>query len=219
MERTGHHCGKARSIKRISLLFLLLLSNFAAPLPAQVSSSSATGLLFEFAPSISDSAWQTVRAALVRNDLSKLLGRPVLLVQGNRVSKGTEFFAVIQIAFHGDCASGRDIGSGFEKGPLGWVYFVDGRIEPFVFVDCDRIATLLQRELREEPISERQRTMACAISHVVVHELTHIVTQNPNHQGAGSLKAHVTKADLLSSESDVTVGGAAGTYVRLDRRC
>lgn len=210
MGNNFHGGSEAVAIHRIVLVFLFLLSNATALALAQVPSSSTTGLLFEFSPSISDSRWQAVVTALVRNDLSKLFGHPVVLVQRKHISKGTEFSDVVQIALRGDCAVARDTGSTIDKGPLGWVYLVDGRIDPCVLVDCDRIATLLQRELRERPTSQRQHVMACAISHVIPHEQTHIVTQNPGHQVAGPLKGHVTKGDLLSGASDVLLDGAAG---------
>ena len=96
----------------------MLLSMFATatvPVAAEVPSSSTTGLLFDFSPSISDGGWQAVITALVRNDLSKLFGRPVLLARRRRVPKGTEFFDVVQVALSGDCAAGRDMSSAAEK--------------------------------------------------------------------------------------------------------
>jgi hypothetical protein len=39
--------------------------------------------------------------------------------------------------------------------------------------------------------------------------LTHIVTQNPGHQLAGPLKAHATKADLLSDVPEHRTDGAS----------
>src|SRR6516165_3834760 len=209
MENNFQRWNAPVSIQRIVLLLLLMLATATVHAAAEVPSSSTTGLLFDFSPPISDGAWQAIITALVRNDLSKLFGRTVLLVQRRRVPKGTEFFDVVQVALRGDCAAGRDISSAAEKGPLGWVYLVNGRIEQFVFVDCDQIAGMLQRELREKAISERQRVMAWAISHVIVHELTHIVTQNPGHQLAGPLKAHATKADLLSDVPEHRTDGAS----------
>ena len=209
MENNFQRWSAAIAIQRIVVLLLLMLATATVPAGAEISWSSTTGLLFDFSPSISEGGWQAVIRALVRNDLSKLFGRPVLLVQRRRVPKGTEFFDVVQVALRGDCAAGRDISSAAEKDPLGWVYLVNGRIEPFVFVDCDQIAGMLQRELREKAISERQRVMAWAISHVIVHELTHIVTQNAGHEIAGPRKAHATKADLLSGVPRHRTDGAS----------
>jgi hypothetical protein len=193
--------GQAISIRRIVVVALLLWSTATAL--AEIPTSSATGLLFDFSPLISDGGWQAILTALVRNDLSKLFGRPVLLLERRRLLKGTEFLEVVEVSLRGDCSLGWDAESAPAKGPLGWVYRVDGRIEPFLSVDCNRIARIVQPELRGMPISQRQRVMACAISHVILHELTHIVTQNPGHELTGPLKSPATKDDLLSAAIDV----------------
>jgi hypothetical protein len=97
-------------------------------------------------------------------------------------------------------------------GPVGWVYLVDGQILPFVFIDCDRTARALWPELRGRTSSERRQKMARAISRMVAHELTHIVTQNPNHSPAGVQKAHLRAGELLDAWPRATLVAAHGKY-------
>jgi hypothetical protein len=42
--------------------------------------------------------------------------------------------------------------------------------------------------------------MASAITHVIVHELGHIVTNDPGHQRTGLQKPRLTIADLIADE-------------------
>ena len=191
--------------------FSLVLATSAIPASvAAVPSSSATGLVFEFSRRVSGNFWQCVVGALGRMRLSKTVGRPVVLAQRKQLAKGTEFFDVVQVALRGDCASGRETGSTAGSTPLGWVNLVGGRIQPFIFVDCNQIARILERELRERPVSEREQVMACAVSYVIVHELIHIVTQDPGHPKTGPQKAHVTQPELLSGVSEIPRRDIAG---------
>lgn len=185
------------------ITFSLSLIVAAATTASTTPVASATALVFDFSRPVSDNAWQTVVAALARVDLSRLLGRRVVFVQRKRVAEGTEFLDVVQVALSGDCAAGRDFDSTASAGPLGWVYLASGRIQPFVFVDCSQIAKMLERDLRDRPLSERGRIMAYAISYVIAHELAHIATQYPGHEETGPLKPHATKMDLLSGVPDI----------------
>ena len=196
-------CNAVRLLLIVWFSLVLATSTIPASVAA-ASSSSATGLVFEFSRRVSGNFWQSVVGALGRMRLSKIVGRPVVLVQRKQLAKGTEFFDVVQVALRGDCASGRDTGSTAGSTPLGWVNVVGGRIQPFIFVDCNQIARILERELRERPVSERERVMACAVSYVIVHELIHIVTQDPGHPKTGPQKAHVTQPELLSGASEIS---------------
>ena len=81
-------------------------------------------------------------------------------------------------------------------GPLGWVYQVDGKILPFVFVDCDRIARTLWADLRGQTPAIRRQKLARAISRVIAHEITHIVTQDSGHRVQ---QAHLSAAELADA--------------------
>jgi hypothetical protein len=198
-----HRGRKAARVQRIASFFSFVLATAISASAARVPPSSTTALVFDFSRPISDSVWLAVVTTLARANLSGLLGHPVLLVQREQVSKGTEFLDVVQVALSGDCAAGRDFDSSAGRGPLGWVYLVSGRIQPFIFVDCNQIARNLRRELQDRPGSERKRAMACAVSNVIVHELAHIVTQDPGHTKTGPQKGHATQLDLLSGVREI----------------
>jgi hypothetical protein len=193
----------AARLSAIGLFLTLLVATAAGAhtAPAPTSDSSATALVFEFSRPVSEYAWQTIVTPLADADLSTMLGRRVVFVRRTEMPKGTEFLDIVQVALKGDCATGRDLDSAATGHPLGWVYLQDKRIQPFVFVDCNRIAKALERELRDLPPSRRARIMAYAISYVIAHELAHIATQSSGHSETGLLKPRATKMDLLAGIS------------------
>jgi hypothetical protein len=78
------------------------------------------------------------------------------------------------------------------------VYLSNGTISPFAFVDCDRIVHALTPDLLEKTVSIQQRRIAQALSHVIVHEVNHIATQETAHKPSGIQKAYFTRNDLLA---------------------
>ena len=95
------------------------------------------------------------------------------------------------------------------KGPLGWVRQVSGKIQPFIFVDCERIAQMLRTRSAGLDKYERRHAMAQAIAHVVIHEWIHIATQSPAHGERGITKQFLTAAELTAEPGNNTVATAS----------
>ena len=90
-------------------------------------------------------------------------------------------------------------------GPLGWVWQVSGKIQPFIFVDCERIAQVLRGRSAGLDQYERRHAMAQAIAHVVIHEWIHIATQSPAHGKRGITKAISLPEELTAEPRNNTV--------------
>jgi len=117
--------------------------------------------------------------------------------------EGMEFTLIYQIKLVGHCEIDATSNEQDAPGaPLGWVLMVNEEIQPFVYVDCDRLVQMLHRELRNKPTAERKRILSRAISRIVIHEMTHILTQSPFHARVGLQKAHVTPYDLLAYHTE-----------------
>jgi hypothetical protein len=188
------------TLMRWTVLFGSILTQAMAPPARAQATSDTTILLFEFSKSVSENFWRTMFATLERNNLRSLVGPAVVIVHGTPPANRGEFSKLVEVALTGDCAAGRDTRLTTHHGPLGWVYLDHGRIQPFVFVDCTQIGEVLHRQLRGRTISEREQFMASAITHVIVHELGHIVTNDPGHQKTGLQKPRLTIADLIADE-------------------
>jgi hypothetical protein len=201
---------RPQKVIRVLFMVSVLVALAAATGPgfgASCPLSATTGLVFEFSRPVSDNFWETVVSTMGHADLSTLFGHPVVLVERKRVAEGDEYLDLVQVTLRGDCAGGLNYESSGDGGALGWVHLLDGRIQRFVFVDCDQIARMLRSELRDKAAGERLRVMARAISYVVVHELVHITTQDPSHRETGLRKAYATKGDLLSGAGDISKQG------------
>jgi hypothetical protein len=133
----------------------------------------------------------------------KLLAGSVQWITRDEFRKGMEFQRGYQILLLGDCKMTADSrNQDPSRGPLGWVLMVSDQIQPFVYVDCDRVREMLRRDLRDKATAERRRIFARAILRIVVHEMTHIATQSPLHEARGLQKAQVSSSDLLAHKSD-----------------
>jgi hypothetical protein len=119
------------------------------------------------------------------------------IVRGDTMQPGLRVETVIVVYLHGDCnlvPQPRRTAFGV---PLGWVWRVDGRIEPFAHVDCTRIGQVLGPQALGMDADRRNAVMAGAIARVILHEWIHIATQNPGHAERGITKAQFGVADLM----------------------
>jgi hypothetical protein len=173
----------------------------AAPLNAQ---QPGTALVF-YAPEMSEDLWpllfQTLRAdlALGAGDLPDglVLDKDPLLVRGDQDLRGVTFPRVITVKLLGRCDVFSQTNHSSEKGPLGWVLLISGRVQPFVSIDCARIAQVLRPAMAGWNKQRRQDAMLQAITHVLIHEWSHIATQSSAHGSRGITQANLSVSDLI----------------------
>jgi hypothetical protein len=201
-----HHSTHILSVAgRTALLIPVMLLLAASPLLAQGQSAVSRGtlVLVDFPTHACSALWPALKSELEQSKTPKPVGGPVVWMTRAEFHESMEFSPIYQIKLRGDC--GIDTPSDHQDRtgtPLGWVFMVNEHIQPFVYVDCDRLVQMLHRELRNKPTAERKRILSRAISRIVVHEMTHIVTQSPLHAAAGLQKAHVTPYDLLANHPE-----------------
>ena len=189
--------------RRRAVLAPLLSLLFIFPVFAEEQPAAYDTVVIVNFPSPSYSGfWPALKSELERSEKPKLLTGSVRRITRDEFQKGMEFKRGYQILLQGDCrmaapSSGQDQ----PRGPLGWVLMVNDQIQPFVYVDCDRVRQTLHRDLRDKTTAERRRILARAVSRIVIHEMTHIVTQSPLHGASGLQKAHVSSSDLLAYET------------------
>jgi hypothetical protein len=138
--------------------------------------------LLKFSEPVPEGFWQTLKADLERLEIPSLMRESPIWLKQEEFYPGMDFPEIVQVRLEGDCSSGEQHTHGATPGPLGWVLQVEGRIQPFVFVDCNRITKTLEGELRGKTASERREKLARAISRVIAHELIHIGTQDARHR-------------------------------------
>jgi hypothetical protein len=91
-----------------------------------------------------DSEWTALLTALEKGAQDEAaeapgLAKNVVFVRGDRMDGGVEVAEVISVYLHGNCSL-VPVARTNPMGALGWVRRVHGRIEPFIHVDCTKIA-------------------------------------------------------------------------------
>jgi hypothetical protein len=197
-----HRAGSVRATFLAGLVSLLVFAS-AVLAQAQPAVTHDTLVLVEFPTAACASLWPILKPKLEQSKTPELLGGSVVWMTRDEFHESMEFNLIYQIKLRGDCRMDASSDSQDTPGrPLGWVFMVNEHIQPFVYVDCDRLVQMLHRDLRNKPTSERKRILARAISRIVVHEMTHIVTQSALHATGGLQKAHVTPYDLLAYHTE-----------------
>jgi len=105
---------------------------------------------------------------------------------------------ILVVNIRGDCQTterGR-----LESGEaLAWNDVTDGHFQPFVTVDCARVARFVARELRGSDRQETDRLVGRAIARVIAHEMYHFFTRTKRHSRSSVLfRAALQPQDLVS---------------------
>ena len=220
--RTAPHAFRFARHTRALALWLLPLALFAA---LWVVASTSVRAAIVVTPrlsiivfpdrSIPDDEWAAVTAALRQgfDDLAletHSLARGVDVVRGDALVPGVQFDVAVSIYLHGDCRLLAQPGTYTVQGALGWVLRDQGKIQPFIHVDCARIAEILGQHVLGMSHATRNAAMAEAISRVALHEWLHIATQNPTHSRDGISKQSFGYSDLVPSYSQFLGRAAHG---------
>jgi hypothetical protein len=107
------------------------------------------------------------------------------------------FDRLIVVSFQGDCTMTMP-DSQQASGPLGWTSTADGRVLPFIGIDCSRVKAALAASdsWRRDVIPAR--ILARAMSRVAMHEIYHVLSDRKHHDEEGLFKAEYSAADLLA---------------------
>ena len=196
---------------KVGILFAFLLTYALAP--ALHAQQPGTAVIFYSQPQLNDELWPDLLQSL-QADLAAGIGEAPngfaleqnpAYFRGNDLALGTVFSRVIVVKLLGRCDLLPQSDRSSLDGPLGWVWQVSGKIQPFIFVDCERIAQELRRRSAGLDGYERRHAMSQAIAHVVIHELIHIATQSPGHGKRGITKQFLTAAELPAEPKHNTV--------------
>jgi hypothetical protein len=184
-------------------ILLTLLPASAAVLPSQAEEPGTT-IVFYAQPKVSEDLWpvlfQVLRADLAdeTDELHNggVLDKQAAFVRGSDDLRGHLFSRIIVVKLLGRCDVLPQTGHP-SRGPLGWVPLVSGTIQPFISIDCTRIAEALRPAAAGLSKQDRQYMMDQAIAHVLIHEWNHIATQSTHHSSRGISQAYLSVNDLI----------------------
>lgn len=163
-------------------------------------------IVFYAQTQVSEDLWpelfQVVRADLAggAGELSNglALDKDPILVRGSDNLQGITFSHIISVKLLGRCDVLPQTDRPQLRGPLGWVPLVSGKIQPFVSIDCTRIAQVLRRKAAGLNKEERRYAMSQAIAHVLIHEWIHIAAQSNSHGARGITQPYLSVDELTA---------------------
>lgn len=177
----------------------------AAELDTTMAGPHTTTMIIFAAHSLPEGEWAALMDSLRRGAASAAEETPELrggfeVLRGEMIPRGLHVDVPISVYLGGDC---RLVPQPFTiaQGTLGWVMRVHGRIEPFVHVDCTRLAQMLSPMAVSMTQNRRNTVMGEAITRVILHEWIHIATQNPKHAARGVEKSGFGVMDLLADDA------------------
>lgn len=170
-----------------------------------ISQAQRSTLIFYADKDVNTSLWPTLFAA-VQEDLAnenfgpagQTFDHSAQLLRASEITPGEEFGNVVEVRLQGRCDVVQQAYRPLQPGPLGWVLRVKGVIQPYIYVDCTRMAQTLNSTTLGMSAEQRSQAMAQAIAHVLVHEWIHITTQNSGHTEHGITEAQLTATTLVS---------------------
>ena len=208
---------KFRDVSRAKVGILLAVLLTYALAPALHAQQPGTAVIFYAQLQINDDLWPDLLQSL-HADLTAGIGESPngfalpqnpAYFRGNDLAMEIDFSRVIVVKLLGRCDVFPQSNRSSLDGPLGWVLMVSGTIQPYIFVDCARIAQALRATSLGLNKYESRHEIAQAIAHVVIHEWIHIATQCPAHGAHGITKQFLSPAELTADPSNDTVAIAA----------
>jgi hypothetical protein len=201
-----------RYLVSVGIFFALLLAY--SPTPAFRVQQPGTAMVFYAQTQMTEDLWADLFQSLPADLAAGIdetpkgfaLQQDPTYFRGNRdLAVEIDFSKVIVVKLLGRCDALPRANRPSLKGPLGWVLEVSGTIQPFIFVDCERLAQVLRTRSAGLNKDERRHEMAQAIAHVVIHEWIHIATQSPSHGAHGITKQFLSPAELIAEPKNNTV--------------
>jgi hypothetical protein len=106
--------------------------------------------------------------------------------------------SLIVIELTGTCAPAEHSAPPVDVGRLAFAVSDNGRILPFVSVDCTALQKILSSALDREPRARRDVLYGRAMGRLVAHEMYHIESQSREHSRRGVAESAVSTRELVS---------------------
>jgi hypothetical protein len=164
-----------------------------------------TALVFYAEPQVNDNLWPLLFQTLLE-DLSSsagelpqgvVLDKQPAILRGSDDLRGISFRRIISVKLLGRCDLPAPAQRSRAEGPLGWVLRVSGKVQPYIYIDCTRLAQVLEPATVRMTRQRRQEAMAQAISRVLIHEWVHVATQSSVHSSRGLAQPNLSVNDLI----------------------
>jgi hypothetical protein len=113
---------------------------------------------------------------------------------------GENFDEVVLMSFQGKCGMDPMPVVFDERGPLAFARTVDGEVQPYGVVRCDRVQNTVKQAMWGRDFRQGDRLMGRALGRVLAHELFHMLAKTPGHGHTGVTKKALSGKALISDE-------------------
>ncbi len=110
---------------------------------------------------------------------------------------GESFDQFVVVKWNGVCDGAVHQAAG-DKSRLAFAHTSDGRILPFVEVECRTLNALLFGAAHDDHNWKRNMLLGRALGRVIAHEVFHVLTQRATHDAAGVGKPYFRRRDLIA---------------------
>jgi hypothetical protein len=145
-----------------------------------------------------------------RREAGAALGIQDVVLQWRDLSSasGSEAFdRIVVIRFRGACAA--DESASKKAGALGITHVSNGRILPFIEMDCPRVANSVNRRFGRVAPLFRELALGRALGRVAAHEIYHVLAGSEQHDEVGVSKPSFDHADLFDGELKLNAEAAS----------
>lgn len=139
--------------------------------------------------------------AQVQAELSELLAPAGVALEWMTSTqlRAANVATLISVELRGSCDFRKKPSGEFaNRTALASTAVVDGRVLPFVWVDCTAVHQFLRSALNKASAAERERMAARAVARVLAHELYHVLAETEEHTESGIAKESFTVLDLVA---------------------
>jgi hypothetical protein len=194
---------RLRQVWRAVRSFAALAAGVAFTLQTASASDSVTIVLSaqQNASSLSIAVLEQELAAIPDLDLE------VSWLRSENLATGIELDNPVQVRLMGRCnLTGFPDKASRQPGPYAWAHVSDGRVLPFIDVDCDRIRTALFSTMWGEDFQHRDFLLGRALARIIAHELHHVVHSEVHHSDEGLAQPRLTAASLIRGDARLYSG-------------
>jgi hypothetical protein len=106
---------------------------------------------------------------------------------------------LVVIRFTGECAL-KPSSDAADRGVLGFSYIMDGRVQPFGEIGCDRVIRAVCSAMSAADYLKSDQLLGRALGRVLAHEVVHMLTQSGGHARDGVAYKELTGRQLIALE-------------------
>ena len=117
----------------------------------------------------------------------------------DKTRAGETFDWLVVVRFQGDCQPIRMETRGASR-PLGLTHVTDGRVQPFIELNCQRVLEAMDTVNGQGGLHQPQILVGRALGRVAAHEIHHALTGGAHHDCEGLMRRSFDRRDLCGSE-------------------